>query len=117
MLEPKETLEEAFEALQNGETQGFLLDAYVAGSGIGRFINTPYQVNKIIDTKKGLGVVLSGEAVALRHRVSDFVKRKAEKITEIIQKSTTPLKVRKSNYNQPFYLARLVTGKQVLING
>ena len=105
-LEPKETLEEAFEALLNGETQGFLLDAYVAGSGVDRFIKIPYQVNKIIDTKKGLGVVLSGEAVVLRHRVSDFVKRKAEKITEIIQKSTSPLKVSENNNNQPFYLAK-----------
>ena len=74
------------------------MDAYVAGSSVDRFIKTPYQVNKIIDTKKSLGVVLSGEAVVLHHRVSDFVKRKAEKITEIIKKSTSPLKVSK-NYN------------------
>ena len=88
----------------------------MAGSSVDRFINTPYQVNKIIDTKKGLGVVLSGEAVVLHHRVSDFVKRKAAKITEIIQKSTSPLKVSKNN-NQPFYLAGLVTiSKKLVIN-
>ena len=111
--EPKETLEEAFEALQNGETEGFLLDAYVAGSGVDSFIKTSYQVNKIIDTKKGLGVVLSGEAVVLRHRVRDFVKKNAEKITEIIQRSTSPLKVSKHN-NQPLYLDRLDTSKELL---
>lgn len=94
--ETKETLEEAFEALQHGETEGFLLDAYVAGSGADSFIKTPYQVNKIIDTKKGLGVVLSGDAVVLRHRVRDFVKKNAEKITAIIQNSTSPLRVRKT---------------------
>jgi len=112
-VEPKETLEEAFQALQNGETEGFLLDAYVAGSGVDSFIETPYQVNKIIDTKKGLGVVLSGEAVVLRHRVRDFVKKNAEKITEIIQTSTSPLKVNKNNNNnnQTRYFARLHTSK------
>lgn len=111
--EPKETLEEAFQALQNGETEGFLLDAYVAGSGVDSFIETPYQVNKIIDTKKGLGVVLSGEAVVLRHRVRDFVKKNTEKITEIIQTSTSPLKVNKNNNNnnQTRYFARLHTSK------
>lgn len=69
------------------------MDAYVAGSGVNSFIKSPYHVNKIVDTKKGLGVVLAGEAVVLRHRVRDFVKNNAEKITEIIQKSTSPLKV------------------------
>lgn len=96
LAETKETLEEAFEALQHGETEGFLLDAYVAGSGVESFIKTPYQVNKIIETKKGLGVVLSGHAVVLRHRVRDFVKENAEKITEIIQNSTSPLRVSKT---------------------
>lgn len=69
------------------------MDAYVAGSGVNSFIKSPYRVNKIVDTKKGLGVILAGEAVVLRHRVRDFVKNNAEKITEIIQKSTSPLKV------------------------
>jgi len=69
----------------------------VAGSGVDSFIKTPYQVNKIIDTKKGLGVVLSGDAVVLHHRVRDFVKKNAEKITEIIENSTSPLKVSEHN--------------------
>ena len=88
-----ETLEEAFEALQNKETEGFLLDAYVAGSGVSSFIKTPFRVNKVIETKKGLGLVLSGEAVVLHYRVRDFVRKNARRITEIIQNSTTPLKV------------------------
>ncbi|XP_078344933.1 uncharacterized protein LOC144630436 [Oculina patagonica] len=90
-VEHKETLEEAFDALQNGETEGFLLDAYVAGSGVSNFIKTPFRVNKVIETNKGLGVVLSGEAIVLRHRVRDFVRKNAGKITEIIQNSTSPL--------------------------
>lgn len=90
LSDPKETLDEAFEALENGETEGFLLDAYVAGSGVNR---KPYRVNKVIDVTKGLGVVLAGESLVLRHRVRDFVKKNAGKITEIIQNSTTPLRV------------------------
>lgn len=69
------------------------MDAYVAGSGVSNFIKTPFRVNKVIETKKGLGVVLSGEAIVLRHRVRDFVRKNAGKITEIIQNSTSPLKV------------------------
>ena len=65
----------------------------MAGSGVRDFIKTPYRVNKVIDTKTGLGVVLSGEAMVLRYRVRDFVKKNAEKITKIIQNSTSPLKV------------------------
>jgi len=91
---------------------------YVAGSGVDSFIKAPYQVNKIIDTKKGLGVVLSGEAVVLRHRVRDFVKKNAKKITEIIQNSTSPLKVSRNQQQLTFHLARLHhdTNKMLLIS-
>ena len=104
-LDPKETLEEAFDALQNGKTDGFLLDAYVAGSGVNNFFKTPFRVNKVIDTTKGLGVVLAGEAVVLRYRVRDFVKKNAKKITEIIQKSTSPLQVSNFKTNWTMYRA------------
>ena len=88
--DPRDTLEEAFDALENRETDGLLLDAYVAGSGVN---DKTYRVNQVIDVKKGLGLVLAGDAMILRYRIRDFVKKNAEKITRIIQNSTTPLLV------------------------
>ena len=87
--DPTETLIEAFDTLEKGKTEGLLLDAYVAGSRL----KDVYRVNKVIDTSNGLGVVLSGDAVVLQYRVRDFVKKNAKLITEIIQNSTSPLKV------------------------
>lgn len=88
--DPRDTLEEAFNALEDRESDGLLLDAYVAGSGAKE---KTYRVNQVIDVKKGLGVVLAGDAMVLRYRIRDFVKKNAEKITRIIQNSTTPLLV------------------------
>lgn len=62
----------------------------MAGSGAKE---KTYRVNQVIDVKKGLGVVLAGDAMVLRYRIRDFVKKNAEKITRIIQNSTTPLLV------------------------
>lgn len=94
LLDPKETLEEALDALENRRSDGVLLDAYVAGSSLQNFIKTPYRVRRVIETSKGMGVVLSGDAVVLRFRVRDFIKKNAKRITKIIENSTTPVKVR-----------------------
>ena len=51
------------------------------------------RVKEVVKLSKGIGVVLSGEAINLQSRVRDYITDNAEKITKIIENSTTPLEV------------------------
>jgi len=68
------------------------LDAYVAGSQMND-LSQQLRVKEVVKLSKGIGVVLSGEAINLQSRVRDYITDNAEKITKIIENSTTPLEV------------------------
>ena len=89
---PRDTLQEAFKALEQGEVKGLLLDSYVAGSQM-KGMPQQLRVKEVIKVPKGIGVVLSGEAIKLQSRVQDYIRKNAALITRLIQNSTTPLKV------------------------
>ena len=89
---PRDTLHEAHNTLEQGEVKGLLLDAYVAGSQM-KGLSHKLRVKEVIKLSKGVGVVLSGEAIKLQSRVRDYIRENAALITKIIQNSTTPLEV------------------------
>ena len=91
----RETLQEAYRTLEEGEVKGLLLDAYVAGShSMKDLFDQQLRVKEVIKLPKGIGVVLSGEAMKLLDRVRDYIRSKAALITKMIENSTTPLQVR-----------------------
>ena len=90
--EPRDTLQEGYQVLEQGEVKGLLLDAYVAGSQI-KDLSRQLRVKEVIKLSKGIGVVLAGEAIKLQSRVHDYITDNAETITKIIENSTTPLEV------------------------
>ncbi len=89
---PRDTLREAYETLERGEVKGLLLDAYVAGSQM-KGLPQQLRVKEVIRLTKGIGVVLSGDAIRLQSRVRDYIRENAALITKMIQNSTTPLEV------------------------
>ena len=90
--EPRDTVQEGYKSLEQGEVKGLLLDAYVAGSQMND-LSQQLRVKEVIKLSKGIGVVLSGEAIKLQSRVRDYITDNAGKITKIIENSTTPLEV------------------------
>ena len=92
MSVPRDTLQEAYKALEEGEVKGLLLDSYVAGSQM-KGMPQQLRVKEVIKLSKGIGVVLSGEAIKLQSRVQDYIRKNAALITKLIQNSTTPLEV------------------------
>lgn len=90
--EPRDTLQESYKTLEQGEVKGLLLDAYVAGSQM-KDLSQQLRVKEVIKLSKGIGVVLSGEAIKLQSRVRDYITDNAGTITKIIENSTTPLEV------------------------
>ncbi|XP_027035829.1 uncharacterized protein LOC113664427 [Pocillopora damicornis] len=92
LIRPRGTLQEAYKSLGQGEVNGLLLDAYIAGShSIKDLFDQQLRVKEVIKLPKGFGVVLSGEAMRLQKRVRDYIRNNAGLITKMIENSTTPL--------------------------
>ncbi|XP_058947171.2 uncharacterized protein [Pocillopora verrucosa] len=92
LIRPRDTLQEAYKSLGQGEVNGLLLDAYIVGShSIKDLFDQQLRVKEVIKLPKGFGVVLSGEAMRLQKRVRDYIRNKAGLITKMIENSTTPL--------------------------
>lgn len=85
-------MQESYKTLEQGEVKGLLLDAYVTGSQM-KGLSQKLRVKEVIKLSKGIGVVLSGEAIKLQSRVRDYIRDNAGMITKMIENSTTPLEV------------------------
>ncbi|XP_031571664.1 uncharacterized protein LOC116305831 [Actinia tenebrosa] len=94
------SIDDIHDALQNGNVFGALIDTYVAADQKDHLFDENIKVNKLLEKKIGYGVVLSGDAKVVQKRCNDFMKRKVEEISKVIQNYTSTLEFQPPEENE-----------------
>lgn len=82
-----------YEALQNREVDGALVDALVAGSRGDLFSSSDLRILKTLHHSSVYGVVLAGDAKKLQNCFSDFMKENSAEISAHVASKTSVIRV------------------------
>ena len=88
-----ETVNEVLSALQSGEVDAALLDAFVAASHQKTLDAKHLKVKKFIDANSGYGLVLSGEMVRLESDFRSQVIASQDFVSQFVANMTAKLQV------------------------
>lgn len=82
-----------YEALQNREVDGALVDALVAGSRGDLFSSSDLRILKTLHHSSVYGVVLAGDARKLQNCFSDFTKENSAEISAHVASKTSVIRI------------------------
>lgn len=86
-------LQEVYEALQNREVKGMLIDAFTVGSKKELFNRRDLRISKLLDHSAAHGAALGGEAKKLQKCLQKYVGEQRSEISKIVQQNVDTIKV------------------------
>ncbi|XP_068688561.1 uncharacterized protein [Montipora foliosa] len=86
-------LQEVYEALQNREVKGMLIDAFTVGSKKELFNRRDLRISKLLDYSSAYGVALGGDAKKLQKCFQKYISEQRSDISKIVQDNVDAIEV------------------------
>ena len=86
-------LQEVYEALQNREVKGMLIDAFTVGSKKELFNRRDLRISKLLDYSSAYGVALGDEAKKLQKCFQKYISEQRSDISKIVQDNVDTIEV------------------------